>query len=79
MPKLPQVSARDTIKALNKIGFEEISQRGSHIKLRRLERSITQIVIVPNHKVIKKGTLRNGILKVIPLSVEEFINLMKKK
>lgn len=31
MPKLPQVSAKQVIKALTKIGYEKISQKGSHI------------------------------------------------
>lgn len=76
MPKLPQVSGKQTVKALTKIGFEKISQKGSHIKLRRELNDRIQTVTVPNHKVIRKGTLRNGILKPINLSVEEFIRLV---
>lgn len=79
MPRLPQVSAKELIRALKKIGFEKISQKGSHIKLHRKKAGFTQIIIVPNHKVIKKGTLRNGILKRIPLSVKEFIFLLEGK
>lgn len=78
MSKLPQVSARELIKVLEKIGFQVVSQKGSHIKLSRTIASQPQTVIVPNHKIIKKGTLRNGILKPINLSVEEFIRLLKK-
>lgn len=78
MPKLPIVSGRDTVKALKKIGFESISQKGSHMKLRRTKLGgYTETVIVPNHKVIRRGTLRNGILKPINLSVDEFIKLLK--
>ncbi|MBI2029021.1 type II toxin-antitoxin system HicA family toxin [Candidatus Gottesmanbacteria bacterium] len=76
MPKLPQVSGKDVVKALEKIGFNKVSQKGSHIKLQRVKGNLTQIVIVPNHKTLKKGTLRNGILKTIPLTVEEFKNLL---
>ena len=79
MPKLPQVSGKETIKALGKIGFTVVSQKGSHIKLQRHKLGITLTIIVPNHKVIKKGTLQNGILKNIPISVEEFLVLVKKK
>ena len=77
MSKLPQVSGKETVKALQKIGFEIVQQRGSHIKLNRIIADETQIVIVPNHKEIKKGTLRNGILKPINLSVDRFIKLLK--
>jgi len=77
MPKLPQVSAKNLIKALRKIGFEKVSQKGSHIKLQKVTSSgKTQTVIVPNHKVIKKGTLRNGILKPLNLSVNDLKKLL---
>jgi predicted RNA binding protein YcfA (HicA-like mRNA interferase family) len=78
MSKLPQVSGKDTIKALQKIGFKVISQKGSHVKLVRRNNDQNQTVIVPMHTVLKKGTLRSGILKPINLSVDQFINLLKK-
>lgn len=77
MSKLPQVSGKDTIKALQKIGFNEVKQKGSHVKLERVSPQNRQIVTVPLHKVLKKGTLRNGILKPINLSIEDFIKLLK--
>lgn len=78
MPKLPQVSAKQTIKALEKIGFAKVSQKGSHIKLQKKLSDHTQTVIIPNHKNIRKGTLKNGILNTINLTVTEFIKLLKK-
>lgn len=33
-PALPVVSGQETVTALKKIGFAEIGQRGSHVKLR---------------------------------------------
>ena len=79
MPKLPQVSGSEVIKVLAKVGFKKVSQKGSHIKLQRKRSNIIQTIIIPNHKVLKKGTLRNGILKNIPLTVEDFLKLLKKK
>lgn len=78
MSKLPQVSGKDTVRALQKIGFAIVQQRGSHVKLARAQRDQRQIVIVPMHKVLKKGTLRNGILKAINLSVSDFVKLLRK-
>lgn len=78
MPKLPLISGKEAIRALKKIGFSQVSQRGSHIKLQRTVKGEKQTVIVPNKKIIKKGTLRNGILKPIDLSVKEFVKLLKK-
>ena len=57
MPMTP----REMIKHLKKNGFEEVSQNGSHVKLRNPETGKT--VIVPYHsKAMKKG-LEQGILK----------------
>ena len=79
MPRLPQVSSREVVRALKKIGFQKVSQKGSHIKLRREKEGLVQTVIVPCHKTIKKGTLRNGILKPAGLSVRDFLRLLKRK
>lgn len=63
MPKLPQVSGAKLIKILLKDGWDVVSQKGSHVKLRKYTGPIgKQTIIVPNHKVIKKGTL-SGILR----------------
>jgi mRNA interferase HicA len=57
MPMTP----REMIKLLKKNGFEEISQNGSHVKLKNEETGRT--VIVPYHsKDLKKG-LEQAILK----------------
>lgn len=78
MPKLPQVSGLQLVKAFARIGFEKISQRGSHIKLRRVKSDMVETVIIPDHKRVKPGTLRNGILKPIGVSVEELVRLLRK-
>lgn len=78
MPKLPQVSGKDTIKALQKIGFTISHQKGSHAKLIRQINNQKQTIIVPLHKTLKRGTLRNGILGAINLTVEDFIKLLNR-
>ncbi|OGK26718.1 hypothetical protein A2954_07055 [Candidatus Roizmanbacteria bacterium RIFCSPLOWO2_01_FULL_37_12] len=75
MPKLPQVSASDLIKIFKKLNFEIVSQKGSHIKMRD---SSGKTVIIPNHKLIKKGTLKKGILNPLSITVEELIKLLRK-
>lgn len=77
MPKLPIVSGKETVKALKQFGFEEVSTKGSHIKLKKTVAGRTITVIVPNHRTIKPGTLRNGILKPAGFSVEEFRKLLR--
>lgn len=78
MPKLPVVSGKETVRALTKVGFKKVGQRGSHIKLKGFAKGRKRTVIVPDHKVIRKGTLRNGIIKPAGLTVKEFIKLLRK-
>jgi predicted RNA binding protein YcfA (HicA-like mRNA interferase family) len=74
MTRLPtDLSGHDLIKALTKIGFIVQRQKGSHITLRR--ESPHARVVVPNHKILKVGTLRT-ILTAANLTVEELIELL---
>jgi len=70
-PPLPVVSGARVIEALASLGFAEISQRGSHMKLRRAEST----VIVPMHKELASGTLRS-IIRQAGLSVDDFLDLL---
>jgi predicted RNA binding protein YcfA (HicA-like mRNA interferase family) len=52
------MSARDVLKALNSFGFQVITIRGSHAKLRRLlTTGERQTLTVPLHKNLTAGTL----------------------
>jgi predicted RNA binding protein YcfA (HicA-like mRNA interferase family) len=73
MSRLPSVSRRECVKALEKVGFAVVRQKGSHIIMQRSE-PYTQIV-VPNHKTLRKGLLRK-IIKDADLTVEEFTELL---
>ena len=75
MPKsFRSVSGEKMVKILEKIGFLKVSQKGSHIKLKRKTKNETTIVIVPNHKELTPGTLRN-IIKTANLTLEDFDRL----
>ena len=68
MPKLPQISGWKIVKLLQKEGWGIISQKGSHIKLTKNSDLGKVTVIVPQHKMLKKGTLSN-ILKMSNLKI----------
>jgi len=70
MPKLPVVSGSKLIKTFKKMGFEKVRQTGSHIVIKHAD---GRIATIPNHKEIKKGTLRNGILKPLNITIGELI------
>jgi predicted RNA binding protein YcfA (HicA-like mRNA interferase family) len=75
MPKLNRLSAKKLLKKLQKVGFIETHQRGSHVYLK--SKDGTKIVTVPTHgsKDIPIGTLHNIVIKQAGLSAEEFNNL----
>lgn len=58
MPRLKVLSGEGVIRILESFNFSVISQKGSHIKLRRTESGINQTLTIPNHKEFDKGTLR---------------------
>ena len=66
MDKLPQISGREMGRILVRLGFYMKSQKGSHMKFVRERDMRKEIVIVPDHKVLQKGTL-NDILKKVDL------------
>lgn len=70
MAKLPQVSGKDMGRVLTRLGFYLGHQKGSHMKFIRKFNNRKEIIIVPNHKVLRKGTT-NNIVKKIDLSIEE--------
>ena len=58
MPKLQPLSNTQLIKIINSLGFQMISQKGSHIKFLRVDKFQKHILIIPNHKQIAVGTLK---------------------
>jgi predicted RNA binding protein YcfA (HicA-like mRNA interferase family) len=69
MPKLYR--SREILHALGKAGFVEVSQKGSHIKLRGIRDGRLHTVIVPNHKQIAFGTF-TSILSQASMMKKEF-------
>ena len=72
MPKLPILSGADVIKALERLGFTQVRQRGSHVVLRRGGTG----TVVPLHREIKLGTLA-GILRQTGVTQDEFLGAVK--
>jgi len=50
---------REVKRRLEAVGFEEISQKGSHVKFARGEGSTVDTAIVPRKHEIPVGTLRS--------------------
>ncbi|MEL6441082.1 MAG: type II toxin-antitoxin system HicA family toxin [Cyanobacteria bacterium J06621_8] len=58
MPKLKRLSGAEVIRILTQFSFEVHSQRGSHIKLRRMGISGKETLTIPNHRQLDTGTCR---------------------
>jgi predicted RNA binding protein YcfA (HicA-like mRNA interferase family) len=71
MPKLPHVSGREAVRALEKMGFVQLRQKGSHLIMRRGAVGC----VVPMHREIKVGTL-TGILRQAGVTADQFIDAL---
>ena len=58
MPRFKRLSSSEVIKILEKFGFQIHSQRGSHIKMRRVTEIGKETLTIPNHKQLDTGTCR---------------------
>ena len=69
MTKLKTLSAQEVVSFLKEQGFLIDRQRGSHMVLVRKLISVKQVLTIPNHSEIDKGTLKaiyNQVKKFIP-------------
>jgi predicted RNA binding protein YcfA (HicA-like mRNA interferase family) len=58
MPRLRPLSGDEVIAILLPFGFLIHSQKGSHVKLKRADEGATQILTIPKHRQLDRGTLR---------------------
>ena len=77
--KIPRnLSGKDLIKKLKKLGYEPTRQVGSHIRLPTTENG-THHITIPEHKPLKIGTL-SSILKDVAehfkMTRDELLNLL---
>lgn len=72
MPKLPRISGAECVRALERMGFEQRRQRGSHVVMRRGEQGCS----VPLHREMKTGTLA-GVLRQAQVRPEDFTQHLK--
>jgi predicted RNA binding protein YcfA (HicA-like mRNA interferase family) len=63
------------VKTFEKLGWEVVRQRGSHIILTK--EGHIETLSVPNHPEVARGTLRSLITKT-GISVEEFLAAFEK-
>ncbi len=71
MPALPVLSGRKVVRVFEKLGWQIVRQRGSHIIMVKENEIAT--LSVPDHKEIAKGTLRS-LIRTAGITVDEFVS-----
>jgi len=69
VPKL--YSSSHIVKVLQQKGFIYVSQKGSHVKFRKIGRKTLTVIVPANRKEIPLGTFRS-ILRQSELKEEDF-------
>jgi predicted RNA binding protein YcfA (HicA-like mRNA interferase family) len=69
---MPTVSGHDCVKALAKLGYRRVRQKGSHVRLVCDGRNP---VTVPMHPTLDRGTLR-AIIRTVEITVDQFMALL---
>ena len=72
MGKLKRVSGKKIVKTLQKMGFKQVRQRGSHVVMKKITVDGALGCVVPMHKEVAVGTL-SGILKQAQITPDEFM------
>ncbi|HZP02547.1 MAG TPA: type II toxin-antitoxin system HicA family toxin [Terriglobia bacterium] len=59
LPRLKRLSGQEVVAILRRFGFEIVTQRGSHIKLRRVGLGgQRETMTIPDHPELDTGTCR---------------------
>jgi predicted RNA binding protein YcfA (HicA-like mRNA interferase family) len=72
MARLRPVSGEEAIRALERLGFRQVRQRGSHVILKRETAQGVVGCVVPLHRELAIGTL-GGILQQARIMPEDFM------
>ena len=62
--KLPQINGSRVVGLLEKLGYNVVHQRGSHVQMRKTTPQGEHRITVPIHPVTAKGTLNDILARV---------------
>lgn len=74
MPRLPVISGRQAVVAFQRAGFEVKRPRASHIIMAKPGFPAT--LSVPDHRELKRGTLR-ALIRKAGLTIDQFEQLLR--
>jgi predicted RNA binding protein YcfA (HicA-like mRNA interferase family) len=73
--RLPALTARDAIRALERAGFRQSRTSGSHVRLIHVSDPARKVTVPMHTGDLKRGTLR-GVIAQAGLTVDEFLSLI---
>ena len=73
MPSLPVCSGAEAIRAFERAGWLQASQKGSHVTM--IKSGAVVVLTVPLHRELGRGLLRSLIRKA-GMTVDEFVDLL---
>jgi predicted RNA binding protein YcfA (HicA-like mRNA interferase family) len=56
--KLPVISGKEALKALERAGFVVVRQRGSHVRIKKVTSESVIKITIPIHETLDRGTLK---------------------
>jgi len=71
--KLPLLSGRQVLAALQRLGFAELHRKGSHVKMKHPD---GRLIVFPFHDEVDRYTLK-GALRDADVDVTEFLVQVK--
>ena len=71
--KLPLLSGRQVLAALERLGFSEVHRKGSHVKMRHPD---GRVIVFPFHDEVDRFTLK-GALKDADVDLDEFLRQIR--
>jgi predicted RNA binding protein YcfA (HicA-like mRNA interferase family) len=72
LAKVPSVNYDRIVAALRRLGYVQVRQRGSHIRMERALVDRTIRITIPAHRPIKRSTLSH-ILRQAEVSLDDFL------
>jgi predicted RNA binding protein YcfA (HicA-like mRNA interferase family) len=75
MARLPVLKPREVVRALERLGFSEVRQRGAHRQFRHPDGRCTTVPFHPGRDI--SPPLLRQIIKDIKVSVEEFLRSVR--
>jgi len=71
--KLPLYTGKQVLRALERLGFQEVSRKGSHVKMKHID---GRLIVFPFHAEIDRFTLK-GALKDAEINVDDFLLVVR--